>query len=65
MITDIDSAMREALRRWGAAGSVRMDDGRCKVGTIGGDLLPNGTFAYGVGWTWDAAFADADVRAQR
>jgi hypothetical protein len=59
----IDEARCEAQRRWGVPGSVKMDDGQCVVGTIGGDMMANGTFGYGRGWTWEEAFADADRRA--
>jgi hypothetical protein len=56
-------AMTEAVRRWGRAGQVAYRDGQHVVGTIGGDPLPNGSYPYGRGWTWEEAFRDADRRA--
>jgi len=61
---DIHDAQREAKRRWGSTGAAHTRDGECIVGTIGGDLLTNGTYAYGRGWTWEEAFADADRRSK-
>jgi len=63
-IMGIDDARREARRRWGFSGTAITRDGECIVGTIGGDMLPNGTFAYGRGWSWEEAFADADRRSE-
>ena len=57
-------AAHEARRRWGSAGSIEYRGAkpmgeRYVVGTKGG--APNG-IAFGVGGSYDEAFANADAR---
>jgi hypothetical protein len=60
-----EQARAEARRRWGVAGTARIEDAGYVVGTIGGDMLPNGTYAYGVGRSWEEAFSDSERRARK
>lgn len=62
-----EQAKSEAHRRWGAAGRALFyrDPGEYAVGTMGGAKLPNGTYPYGVGASWEEAFTDADRNAAK
>lgn len=53
---DRRAAQAEAVRRWGSDALALDRPGICRVGVPLGDML----LIYGMGETWEEAFADAD-----
>jgi len=58
----MEAALGEARRRWGAAGAISLADDYLRSRFLVGELRGGRFWIRGRGSSWGAAFADADAR---